>query len=91
MEFNTQIWLYGTLVEVTVEYEQVDEGVEIEKATVIGVYHRGDNPRIRDYTSLGTDLHLWASEMTPGLYDELVCKAEEHIDALRWERGCDEA
>jgi hypothetical protein len=91
MEFDTQIWLYGTLVEVTVEYEQIDEGVEIEKATVIGVYHKGDNPRLRDYTALNTDIYLWGSEMTPGLYDELVCKAEEHIDALRWEGDRDEA
>ena len=75
-DFNTRIWLYGTLVEVNVEYEINDNIVEIEKANVIGVYHRGDNPTTQDYSQLGTDLPLWPSEMSKSLYDELVQRAE---------------
>lgn len=80
--FNTQIWLHGTLVEVDVEYDVIDDVCEIERADVIGVYHPGDNPRLRDYTSLGTNITLWASEMSNALYDGLVTKAEENEDTM---------
>jgi len=80
--FNTQIWLYGTLVELEVEYDVIDDVCEVEKADIIGVYHPGDNPRLRDYTSLNTNISLWASEMSEGLYDDLVTKAEENEDII---------
>ena len=75
-DFNTRIWLCGTLVEVCVEYEVDDGIIEVVKANVIGVYHRGDHPSKQDYTALGCDLPLWASEMQPGLYDELVMRSD---------------
>ena len=87
--YETQIWLYGTLVEVEVEYETIDDVIEVVKANVIGVYHKGDNPRLRDYTSIQANIPLWASEMNQGLYDELVTKAEEHEQILYYERGAD--
>lgn len=87
--YETQIWLYGTLVEVEVEYETIDDVIEVVKANVIGVYHKGDNPRLRDYTSIQSDIPLWASEMGERLYDELVTKAEEHEETLYFEHGAD--
>jgi len=86
---ETQIWLYGTLVQVDVEYEIIDDVIEVVKANVIGVYHKGDNPRLRDYTSIQSDIPLWGSEMGEMLYDELVTKAEEHEETLYYERGAD--
>lgn len=80
--FNTQIWLYGTLVELDVEYNVIDDVCEIEQADVIGVYHAGDNPRLRDYTSLGTNITFCGSEMSDALYDELLTKAEENEDII---------
>ena len=84
-DFNTRIWLCGTLVEVNVEYEINDSIVEIEKANVIGVYHRGDKPETRDYTPLGTDLPLWGSDMPEAMYDDFVLRAEIDIEERRWE------
>ena len=80
--FNTQIWLHGTLVELDVEYNVIDDVCEIEQADVIGVYHAGDNPRLRDYTSLGTNITFHGSEMSDALYDQLVTKAEENEDII---------
>jgi len=80
--FNTQIWLHGTLVELDVEYSVLDDVCEIEQAEIIGVYHPGDNPRLRDYTSLNTNIPLWVSEMSDALYDELLTKAEENEDII---------
>jgi hypothetical protein len=84
-EYDTRIWLCGTLVEVTVEYDVSDGVIEIEKANVIGVYHRGDKPETRDYTALGTDLPLWGSDMADGLYEVLVFRAEQDVEERRWE------
>ena len=80
--FNTQIWLHGTLVELDVEYSVLDDVCELEQAEIIGVYHPGDNPRLRDYTSLNTNIPLWVSEMSDTLYDELLTKAEENEDII---------
>jgi len=80
--FNTQIWLHGTLVELDVEYSVLDDVCELEQAEIIGVYHPGDNPRLRDYTSLNTNIPLWVSEMSDALYDELLTKAEENEDII---------
>lgn len=84
-EYNTRIWLHGTLVEVIVEYDVNDGVIEIEKANVIGVYHRGDNAKTRDYTSLGTDFPLWGSDMPELMYNDFVYKAEQDIEERRWE------
>ena len=88
-EYETQIWLYGTLVHVNVEYQETDDSIDIEKVAIVGVYHKGDNPRRRDYTSLGTDIPLCPTEMTAGMYEELVIKAEEHLDISRFDGNPD--
>jgi hypothetical protein len=85
LDFNTRIWLYGTLVEINVEYDVNDGCIEIESANVLGVYHKGDNADKRDYTPLGTDLPLDPSEMSDGLYNTLVFKAEDDMQERRWE------
>ena len=85
LDFNTRIWLYGTPVEINVEYDVNDGCIEIESANVLGVYHKGDNADKRDYTPLGTDLPLDPSEMSDGLYNTLVFKAEDDMQERRWE------
>jgi hypothetical protein len=85
----TQIWLYGTLVEVEVDYEVIDDVIEVVKANIVGVYHKGDNPRLRDYTSIQSDIPLWGSEMPERMYDELVTKAEEFEETMFYEYGAD--
>jgi hypothetical protein len=85
LDFNTRIWLYGTLVEINVEYDVNDGCIEIESANVLGVYHKGDNADKRDYTPLGTDLPLDPSEMSDGLYNTLVFKAQDDMEERRWE------
>ena len=84
-EYDTRIWLCGTLVEVTVEYDVKDNVIEIEKANVIGVYHRGDKPETRDYTALGTDLPLWGSDMPEAMYNDFLYKAEIDTEERNWE------
>jgi len=84
-EYDTRIWLCGTLVEVTVEYDVNDNVIEIEKANVIGVYHRGDKPETRDYTALGTDLPLWGSDMPEAMYNDFLYKAEIDTEERNWE------
>lgn len=84
-EYDTRIWLHGTLVEVTVEYDVNDGVIEIEKANVIGVYHRGDNAKTRDYTPLGTDLPLWGSDMSEAMYNDFLYKAEIDTEERNWE------
>lgn len=84
-DYNTRIWLYGTLVEINVEYDVNDGCIEIENANVLGVYHAGDNADKRDYTPLGTDLPLNPSEMSDGMYNTLVSKAQDDMEERRWE------
>ena len=84
-DFNTRIWLFGTLVEVCVEYDEQDGCIELEDVNVIGVYHPGDDVKKRDYTSLGTDLPLSPSELSDGLYDTLVSEAQDDMQERRWE------
>ena len=84
-DFNTRIWLYGTLVEINVEYDVNDGCIEIENANVLGVYHKGDNADKRDYTPLGTDLPLDPSEMSDGLHNTLIFKAQDDMEERRWE------
>ena len=84
-EYDTRIWLCGTLVEVTVEYDVNDNVIEIEKANVIGVYHRGDKPETRDYTALGTDLPLWGSDMPEAMYNDFLYKAKIDTEERNWE------
>jgi hypothetical protein len=84
-EYDTRIWLYGTLVEVTVKYTINDGVIEIEMANVIGVYHRGDNAKTRDYTALGTDLPLWGGDMPEAMYNDFVFQAEQDVEERRWE------
>ena len=84
-DFNTRIWLYGTLVEINVEYDANDGCIEIENANVLGVYHAGDNADKRDYTPLGTDLPLNPSELSDEQYNTLVFKAEDDMQERRWE------
>lgn len=84
-DFNTRIWLYGTLVEINVEYDANDGCIEIEDVNVIGVYNAGDNADKRDYTPLGTDLPLSPSEMSDGMYNTLVSKAQDDMEERRWE------
>lgn len=78
--FDTQIWLYGTLVEVCVDYVVIDDVAEVEEARIIGVYSKFDNVVRRDYASLGADIPLDISEMSNELYDQLAVKAQEHED-----------
>ena len=85
LDFNTRIWLYGTLVEINVEYDVNDGCIEIESANVLGVYHKGDNANKRDYTPLGTDLPLDPSELSDGMYNTLVSKAQDDMEERRWE------
>ena len=84
-DFNTRIWLVGTLVEVCVEYDSHHGVIELENVNVLGVYHKGDNPDKRDYTPLGTDLPLDPSEMSDGMYNTLVSKAQDDMEERRWE------
>lgn len=78
--FETEIIWCGVAFELEVTYERGDENeLEIERADMIGVYMPGDNVQKRDYTSLGVNIPLQASEMPGWVYDELMIDLELHL------------
>jgi hypothetical protein len=84
-EYQTRTWLDGELVEVIVKYQINDGVIEIEKANVIGVCHRGSFDKRFEYTPIDIEVILRGRDMPSIMYDDFVFRAEQDLDQRHYD------